>query len=1399
MTRWRRHLGALAIWTVVWALFFALFLAGARHFSGGDFSGQFHAFGLFQAQEMSAGRLPVWSPGSYGGFPFAGDTQAAVFYLPRWVTIFLSSPWGFPYYALELEALAHIWLLGVFTYALAYALTQRRLAALLGAIAFALGGYTASYPISQLAVLETITWLPLLLLLLRRGVARANLKWLLGAGLVWALAACAGHPQTLLHITYLAGAYYLFLAIKARRRWTQIVGWGVFIALVALGTAAPAWLPALRYMVYTTRSGVGYDFVAQGLPLLDFTHLWVPGVWGTLAPTHIGLATLALALVAWWGRRRAQTAEIVFWSVVALLAAWLSLGDEGVLFQAVYYIAPGFSLFRRQERLLSLFGFSGALLAAQGAALWLAIEADVWRRWRYRLLGILGGGFLALAGLFAIAAGVTFQPWPGLWARYGAIAGLVLVLLWGLRWRRARLYALIVLLSVNLYLVAWGAIEHQPGAPDRYWPQPEWLTEIESDEPARIDSGNLVFANLGQIYGLEDIAGLSPLKPQALEDLSQLSRARRWQLLNVTHVLAEQPPENVPLTQVATITEDPRTSAPLQAGVYRFADALPRAWLSDEPLLVDGPQAAFDTLAGDDFDPATQVVLQAPCAGSETVIAGTLPLTASAQTTRLNPAALEIDVNTAVPAVLVISEWDYPGWQATLDGARVPICRANHAFQAVVVPAGQHQVRLRFVPWDVWAGIGCAVVTLLAGGVVAWRWGARGVSSPSKKHPPDMAFEPGKRGQAPSSPPGMMFERNERSECSREPLSLIRLPWPWLLVAIILLGFALRAFGLGVQELRGDEAFSYVFAYRPLGEVIPTLLAQGDPHPPLHYLLLNLWMQVTGTGEYAMRYLSLLAGVLALPLAYQVGRMVRDKRLGLFCAALLATSESLVWVAQDVRNQYTFTILFTLLATWLLVRAARRPHWLTWLGYAAACLPAVYTHYYSVFALLAHGLYLLCQPRRGRLILAWSLCGLFSIAALTPWLGAIWPRLMAQQLQDPTRPYLAPYLTTIGRELSTGAALGRTAGRWVFLCVLGLVIVGLRRLWKTQRAWAALLVGWIGGAALGIFLILFRRATFNAFYISVAAPAWWLAGAVGLLALWELRHRWARLLAALGLGVIIVSTGISLGRHDSGPATSRTNGARGVAAHIAGQVAPGDVFVANFPDPVWDYYLAGVPLDRVMQPATPRATPEETIAALEALAEDDDRLWFVPYHNDQWDRDGVVGQWLETHMLTEQRATYVNMTLSGYRPPHAWAQVMAPVDVSLGEQLRLESAFMMVDGRPVDLSQPVDLSPGVEVEVALLWQAEREIESGYTVFVHVLDAQGQVVAQHDGWPVEGAYPTFLWAAGEQVLDTHTVTVPADGALDGGALVVGAYHSESQVRLTTGDGQDAVDLVEISSD
>jgi uncharacterized membrane protein YfhO len=68
------------------------------------------------------------------------------------------------------------------------------------------------------------------------------------------------------------------------------------------------------------------------------------------------------------------------------------------------------------------------------------------------------------------------------------------------------------------------------------------------------------------------------------------------------------------------------------------------------------------------------------------------------------PDRLVVDVDASAPGHVVVVEAYAAGWQATVDGAPAPVWRANVLFRAVPVPAGRHEVEMRYRPPSVWWG-----------------------------------------------------------------------------------------------------------------------------------------------------------------------------------------------------------------------------------------------------------------------------------------------------------------------------------------------------------------------------------------------------------------------------------------------------------------------------------------------------------------------------------------------------------------------------------------------------------------------------------------------------------------------------------------------------------------------
>ena len=96
------------------------------------------------------------------------------------------------------------------------------------------------------------------------------------------------------------------------------------------------------------------------------------------------------------------------------------------------------------------------------------------------------------------------------------------------------------------------------------------------------------------------------------------------------------------------------------------------------------------------------------------------------------------------------------------------------------------------------------------------------------------------------------------------------------------------------------------------------------------------------------------------------------------------------------------------------------------------------------------------------------------------------------------------------------------------------------------------------------------------------------------------------------------------------------------------------------------------------------------------------------------------------------------------------------------------------------------VTPGTELEVRLYWEALKPPEDDYIVFVHLLDATGQLVASHDGSPVDGRYPATTWLPGEVVPDVHRMALDPQVSVGTYWLQVGMYSWPSMERLPIWD-------------
>jgi hypothetical protein len=144
----------------------------------------------------------------------------------------------------------------------------------------------------------------------------------------------------------------------------------------------------------------------------------------------------------------------------------------------------------------------------------------------------------------------------------------------------------------------------------------------------------------------------------------------------------------------------------------------------------------------------------------------------------------------------------------------------------------------------------------------------------------------------------------------------------------------------------------------------------------------------------------------------------------------------------------------------------------------------------------------------------------------------------------------------------------------------------------------------------------------------------------------------------------------------------------------------------------------------------------------------------------------------------------VEMDPDAPRDRSQMARAMHVVDYALGRGIRLAG---------YELST-AELAPGDTLQLVLYWQALTKLSRDYTVFVHVLDATGQIAAQWDAMPRENTFLTTAWPVGVIVDDPRQVPLPLDVPPGEYSIALGMYDRQTRDRLPVHgpDGEPIVD-------
>lgn len=700
---------------------------------------------FYQRECFWRGELPLWNPYSNCGAPFLAQWGTMVLYPFSLFYLLLPVPWS-----LNVFCLAHLCWGGTGMSALAARWTGSRFAGGVAAVAFIFNGVTLSslmWPNYSVA----LGWMPWVVFCVDRVLAERDRRKIVLASLAAGMQLFSGVPEIVLQTWMLIGAVCAMRLAASQAKAAPICRIS-FVVLIAAGLAAAQLLPFIQLLQHSQRIG-NADAIKWALPLASLGNFVLPmfrcalspqGMFfqldqGFFASTYLGLIPLGMALLALRFQR-----ETKVWALACLcvLSVLLALADSGGLHPVLRWLLPSLGLMRYPIKFVILTAFGLPLLAAYGY-LTLRSQTEGARqsvlKFALFILSLLAAGVVALL-LIGRKFPTIYEHHEvvlqcALW-RIGILIGSGLLLVLHAKDRGARRAAV---LAGGLFVLLIG--DALVGVPDKNPVLPAsvlapgfWELQNKGQMPklgegrfmiSPAAEGQLLNSRVGNLEG--DLVG------KRLALWSHLNLLDGGAKVNGSSTLQLKEQKKIEsILYASTNTDYPNLrrflnvaymTAPGKVIDWQTAsDPLPLITAGQKPLFRDAPE----TLAGltnSAFDPSKLVYLPPE---TRAQVQATNATSANVNSVQVSAHRLSFAIEAAGPGMVVVAQTFYSPWRAQVDGQATPMWRANYAFQALQVPAGRHEVEIRYQDDAFRLGVLISLGTVLACALL-WR------SSPSHR------------------------------------------------------------------------------------------------------------------------------------------------------------------------------------------------------------------------------------------------------------------------------------------------------------------------------------------------------------------------------------------------------------------------------------------------------------------------------------------------------------------------------------------------------------------------------------------------------------------------------------------------------------------------------------------
>jgi hypothetical protein len=728
-----------ALGVLILVMFPAVIL-GTKTFYFRDYCEFGYPLAFYGRQSFWQAQVPLWNPLNNCGIPFLAQWNTLVCYPLSTIYLLFPLPWSLSFFCLF-----HLWLGGVGMYFLTLRLTGNYLSASVAGILFAFNGLTLNFLMwpNHIAAFGWMPWV----------VNSGDRAWLRGgrttlsAASLGAMQMLSGTPEIILF------TWIIILVLCSSRRWTGLTSFiasqkrFVLVVLLISGICAVQLLPFLDLLRHSNRDPSYASSTYSSMPAWGWANLLVPlfhcydsstGVFfqdGQIwtSSYYVGIEAIALACLVWFTRPAWRLRLLGCGAVFALV---LAMGDDGFLYPVLRRVLPLTGMMNFPMKFVIPVIFVVPVLAAFAIRELPQRETNsddlTWRR--------LTGITLLLAALVGIIVGISrFYPkeegeWAAVWPN--AVVRLIVLFaslfllraikrrIWKPRMRGLLAAALLFVFWIDFYthmpeqnpLVSPAVYQTDLRAAREFDPIPRvgesrvMLSLAGNQKFSRTQLGDSVAGLLGRRVGLSHNCNLLEGIPKIDGFYALYLREQyevRIRIYLTTDSILDRVADYMGASQItaegAFLEWKPR------------ATFLPLITAGQKPIFADDA-ATLLALLDPRFNPRNMIYL--PLDAGE--LAAADGNSAVVNHPEFSNHQIQFWVESPSPTIVSIAQTYYHCWSACVDDRPVPLARANHAFQAVLAPAGHHRVTLVYRDLHFLAGAIISILSLAVSGIARY-------------------------------------------------------------------------------------------------------------------------------------------------------------------------------------------------------------------------------------------------------------------------------------------------------------------------------------------------------------------------------------------------------------------------------------------------------------------------------------------------------------------------------------------------------------------------------------------------------------------------------------------------------------------------------------------------------